>query len=47
MLSPDYLEHVPDRLVELYAQAETDIIADMARKINAYDISQVPASGRR
>lgn len=37
MLSPDYLEHVPDRLVELYAQAETDIIADMARKINAYD----------
>ena len=37
MLTPRQLDHYPDRLVELYAQVEADILADMARKINAYN----------
>lgn len=37
MLRPDYLEGLPDALVELYAQAEVDILADMARRISTYD----------
>jgi ribosomal protein L44E len=37
MISPDYLEQCPDRLTEIYEQAERDIIADMARKLNKYD----------
>lgn len=37
MLTPEYLQSVPDRMVELYAQAEADILADMARRINTYD----------
>lgn len=37
MLTPEYLEQAPDRMVELWAQAERDILADMARKINSYD----------
>lgn len=30
MLTPEYLQSVPDAMVELYAQAEADILADMA-----------------
>lgn len=37
MLSDDFLESAPDRLSEIYAQAEIDIIQDMARKLAAYD----------
>lgn len=37
MLSPKYLEDAPESMVELYAQAETDILADMARRISTYD----------
>ena len=37
MLTPEYLEQCPDRLVAIYEQAERDIIADMARKISEYD----------
>lgn len=37
MLRPDYLDGMPDRMVELYAQAEADILADMARRLQAYD----------
>lgn len=37
MLDPRYLESVPDALLELYAQAEADILADMARRISTYD----------
>lgn len=37
MLTPEYLERCPDRIVELWTQAESDILADMARKINSYD----------
>jgi hypothetical protein len=37
MLPPEYLEDMPDEIVELYAQAERDILADMARRINQYD----------
>lgn len=37
MLKPEYLDGLPNALVELYAQAETDILADMARRISTYD----------
>ena len=37
MLTPEYLENCPDVLVELYAQVEIDIIADMGRKLSQYD----------
>lgn len=37
MLSPKYLEDMPESMVRLYAQAEEDILADMARRIAAYD----------
>lgn len=37
MLTPEYLERCPDRIVDLWSQAETDMLVDMARKINAYD----------
>lgn len=37
MLTPKYLEGLPDTLVALYGQAESDILADMARRIVAYD----------
>ena len=43
MLTPEYLTAVPDRLVELYAQVEADILADMARRINGYDMF-IPAA---
>lgn len=33
MLSPRYLEGISDELVEIYAQLETDILQDMARRI--------------
>lgn len=38
MLRPEYLEQLPDRLIELYAQLETDILTDMARRIAAMDL---------
>lgn len=37
MLSPEYLAALPDSLVERYAQLESDILEDMARKIGAYN----------
>lgn len=37
MLNPHYLGSLPDALVELYSQAEQDILADMARRIRTYD----------
>lgn len=37
MLEPEYLEALPNALIALYSQAETDILCDMARRINAYD----------
>jgi len=37
MLNPSYLNHVPDRLVALYAEVEADIIADMARRLSKMD----------
>lgn len=43
MLRPDYLQGLPDSLVELYAQAEADILADMARRISDYDF-WIPAA---
>lgn len=38
MLEPEYLQSVPDTLVDLYAQAEADILADMARRINGFGL---------
>lgn len=37
MLKPEQLSSLPDNLVDIYAQVETDIIADMARRISKYD----------
>ncbi len=37
MLRPNYIDHLPDALVELYAQVEADILADMARRISTFD----------
>jgi hypothetical protein len=37
MLKPKYLEDLPQGMVELYSQAEMDILADMARRISTYD----------
>ena len=37
MLTPEYLQNVPDNMIKLYDQAEADILADMARRISTYD----------
>ena len=37
MLKPKYLEQLPDSMIELFSQAEQDILADMARRISKYD----------
>ena len=37
MLDPNVLDSLPDALVALYAQAEQDILADMARRLAQYD----------
>lgn len=37
MLTPKYLEQLPDAILELYAQSEMDILANMARRISTYD----------
>lgn len=37
MLKPRQIETLPERLVELYAKVEMDIIADMARRISGMD----------
>ncbi len=37
MLTPEQLDKFPDNLVRLYAQAELDIIRDIARRISTYD----------
>ncbi len=43
MLKPNQLNSLPDNLVELYAQAEIEIIEDMARRISKYDFF-IPAA---
>ncbi len=43
MLKPEYLDRLPDRLVELYVQVEADILMDMAKRISAYDMF-IPAA---
>lgn len=37
MLTPDYLETLPDALVELWQNVEDDILQDVARRIKAMD----------
>ncbi|HOV69935.1 MAG TPA: phage minor capsid protein, partial [Clostridia bacterium] len=43
MLKPTYLESVPDKLVELYAEVEADILADMVKRITVY-MNFIPAA---
>lgn len=43
MLTPGYLQTVPDPLIELYGEAEAAILEDMARRINGYDMF-IPAA---
>lgn len=38
MLTPQYLQRVPNALVDLYGEAEVAILEDMARRINGYDM---------
>ena len=33
MLSPDYLDRLPDTLIELWQQVEDDILQDLGRRI--------------
>lgn len=37
MLKPKYLEQLPNSMIELFSQAEMDILTDMARRIVKYD----------
>ena len=37
MLTPDYLDTLPDALVELWQQVEDDILRDIARRIAKAD----------
>lgn len=46
MLKPEYLQRVPEGMIKLYAQAEADILADMARRISTYDY-WIPAVGHQ
>lgn len=36
-LDPKYLDSLPATLIDLYAQVEIDVLADMARRISAYN----------
>lgn len=37
MLKPEYLDALPESLIELYSKVERDILADMARRIAEYN----------
>ena len=37
MLTPEYLEHIPDPVVQLFQDVEDDILRDMARRISKMD----------
>ena len=36
-LDPKFLDSLPNTLIDLYAQVEIDVLADMARRISTYD----------
>lgn len=38
MLTPEYLQHVPDAMLRLYGEVEEAILADMARRINGFNL---------
>lgn len=44
MLTPDYLEHVSDKIVELYSELEYKIIKDITRRIG--DVSAMTGSAK-
>ena len=37
MLKPKYLEQLPDAMIDLYSEVETELLADMARRISKCD----------
>ena len=37
MLTPEYLEDLPEEILQLYYKAEQEILADMARRVSTYD----------
>lgn len=43
MLRPEYIENLPDRLIELYSQVEIDILMKMAERISKVDMF-IPAT---
>lgn len=38
MLTPEYIDHIPDRVVSLYADLEIRILEDMARRISKMEL---------
>ena len=47
MLTPEYLDHLPDAILNLYRQVEEDILADMARRISKMGTVTVTADWQR
>ena len=39
-LNPNYLDNLPNTLVDMYAAVEIDILEDMARRISTYEIGR-------
>ena len=37
MLTPEYLEDLPEEILQLFYEAEQEILADMARRVSTYD----------
>lgn len=41
MLTPEYLDHIPDELLELYYKFEESVIRDIARRLAKFDLLNV------
>ena len=41
MLTPEYLDTLPDTLVSLWQRVEDDILRDIARRIGKMDLSLI------
>ena len=46
MLTPEYLEDLPEEILRLFYEAEQEILADMARRVSTYDY-WIPAAEYR
>ena len=43
MLTPEYLEDLPEEILRLFYDVEQEILADMARRVSTYDF-WIPAA---